>query len=248
MRFDGSASLNSTTEMENQRMRYKLGRRRDYMHARTLFGAAVVLGCALAAVPIAAAQHITSPATSTKITPPEGNAAFLVGHAVGTQGYICLPTSADASTASWTVKPARPEATLFQSFFRRDFQIITHFLSPDAYPNDDAPNPLPFGSATWQSSFDSSKVWAAVLHANSVPAGSEPSCPNAGAIPCLLLQTIGSQPGHAGGTALSKTTFVQRLNTNGGAAPEDGCRASTDVGNQVLIPYTADYYFFRKVE
>jgi hypothetical protein len=45
---------------------------------------------------------------------------------------------------------------------------------------------------------------------------------------------------------LSKTTFVQRLNTNGGAAPANGCSTSTDVGNQALVPYTADYYLFRK--
>ena len=64
--------------------------------------------------------------------------------------------------ASWTVNAARPEATLFTSFFGQDFQIITHFLSPDTNPNEFAPNPLPFGSATWQSSFDSSKVWAQV--------------------------------------------------------------------------------------
>ena len=94
---------------------------------------------------------------------------------MGTQGYVCLPTSPGASTASWTVKGARPEATLFQKFFGQDFQIITHFLSPDASPNDAAPDPLPFGSATWQSSFDSSKVWAQVLHMNTIPAGSHPS-------------------------------------------------------------------------
>ena len=202
------------------------------------------LGSALAAS--AQAQYLTSPTTPTLITPEAGNTAFLVGHATGTQGYICLPTSPGAATASWTVKPARPEATLFQPLFGQDFQIITHFLSPDAKPNNDAPSPLPFGSATWQSSLDSSKVWAAVLHGNSIPAGSDPSCPNAGSIPCLLLQAIGSQHGPSGGSALSKTTFVQRLNTNGGVAPADGCAVSADVGNQVLVPYTADYYFFRK--
>jgi hypothetical protein len=35
------------------------------------------------------------------------------------------------------------------------------------------------------------------------------------------------------------------LNTNGGSAPADGCSTSTDVGKQTLVPYTADYYFFR---
>jgi hypothetical protein len=216
--------------------------------ARRLFVAALALGCAFGTVTHAQAQNITPPTTPAIITPPAGNSAFLVGRAVGTQGYICLPTSTGASTASWTVKGARPEATLFQSFFGHDFQIVTHFLSPDTNPNDAAPNPLPFGSATWQSSLDSSKVWAQVLHSNSIPAGSDPSCPNTGAIACLLLQSIGSQQGPTGGKILSKTTFIQRLNTKAGSVPADGCATSTDVGNQKLVPYTADYYFFRKDE
>jgi hypothetical protein len=215
---------------------------------RRLFATALVLGCAFGTVTDAAAQKVTPPTTPAIITPPAGNSAFLVGHAVGTQGYICLPTSAGASTASWTVKGARPEATLFQSFFGQDVQIITHFLSPDTNPNEAAPNPLPFGSATWQSSFDSSKVWAQVLHSNSIPAGSDPSCPNTGAIACLLLESIGSQQGPTGGKVLTKTTFIQRLNTKGGSAPTDGCFTSADVGNQALVPYTADYFFFRKGE
>jgi hypothetical protein len=209
--------------------------------------AALALGCAFGTVPHAAAQKITPPTTPPIITPPAGNSAFLLGHAVGTQGYICLPKG---TGASWTVLPSRPEATLFASFFGQDVQIITHFLSPDTNPNEAAPSPLPFGSATWQSSFDSSRVWGQVLHSNSIPAGSDPSCPNTGAIPCLLLQSIGSQRGPTGGRVMTKTTFIQRLNTKGGSAPADadGCFASTDVGNQRLVPYTADYFFFRKDE
>ena len=214
---------------------------------RRLFVAALVLGCAFGTVNQAAAQRITPPATPALITPPVGNTAFMVGHAVGTQGYVCLPKG---TGASWTVNNARPEATLFVSFLGQDVQIITHFLSPDTNPNRFAPSPLPFGSATWQSSFDSSKVWAQVLHSNSIPAGSDPSCPNAGSIACLLLQSIGTQQGPAGGKIMSKTTFVQRLNTNGGSAPDDadGCGDVTNVGKQRLVPYTADYYFFRKDE
>ena len=213
---------------------------------RRLFAAALALGCAFGTVAHAQTQNITSPTTPPLITPPAGNSAFLVGHAFGTQGYICLPTSTGASTASWTVKAARPEATLFQSLFGYDFQIITHFLSPNEKPNDAATQPLPFGNATWQSSFDSSKVWAQVLNSNTIPAGSDPSCPNTGSIACLLLQSVGSQQGPTGGTILSKTTFIQRLNTKGGSAPDDGCSTSADVGNQTLVPYTADYFFFRK--
>ena len=220
---------------------------------RRLLAAALVLGCALSTATSAAAQSITPPTTPVLITPPAGNSAFLLGRAlVGTQGYVCLPKGAGAS---WTVKPARPEATLFTTVLGQDFQIITHFLSPDTNPNEAAPNPLPFGSATWLSSFDSSKVWAQVPLSNSttppspasILAGSDPSCPNTGSIACLLLQSIGSVQGPTGGKILTKTTFVQRLNTNGGSAPDDsdGCGSTANVGNQRLVPYTADYYFFR---
>src|SRR6266498_4095037 len=201
-------------------MSYNLDRQTEKTaRVRRLFVAALALGCAFATVTRAQAQNITPPPAPPLITPPAGNSAFLVGHAVGTQGYVCLPASPGASTASWTVKGARPEATLFQRFFGQDFQIITHFLSPDTNPNEAAPNPLPFGSATWQSSFDSSKVWAQVLHQNAIPGGSDPSCPNTNSIACLLLQSIGSQEGPTGGKLLSKTTFIQRLNTKGGLAP-----------------------------
>ena len=213
---------------------------------RILITGLLVLGCAGVTVTNAQAQNIISPTTPALITPPPGNSAFAVGNAKGTQGYVCLPTAVGASTASWTVNAARPEATLFQSVFGNDAQIITHFLSPNTNPNDPT-RPVPFGNATWQSSFDSSKVWAAVLHGNAIPAGSDlASCPNAGSIACLLLESVGSEEGPTGGSLLSKTTFIQRLNTNGGSAPTTGCFTGSDVGNQALVPYTADYVFFRK--
>jgi len=163
-----------------------------------------------------------------------------MGSAAGTQGYVCLHTS---TGASWTVNNSRPEATLFVKVFGLDVQVMTHFLSPDANPNENAPAPLPFGSPTWQSSFDSSVVWAKPL--KSIPAGSDSSCSHAGAIPCLLLQSIGSQRGPSGGL-MTRTAYIQRLNTTGGTAPIDACSGPGDVGKQKLVPYTADYYFFRE--
>lgn len=233
---------------------------------RSLLVAALVLGYAGS---YAAAQEIMpppTPAAPAAITPPAGNSAFLVGHAEGTQGYVCLPTKTGASF-SWTVNGSRPEATLTATWIVNGSRTscseeqkrasgaksyllawlifeITHFLSPDIYPNESAPTHLPFGSPTWRSSLDGSVVWAKAL--TQVVSGSDASCPNTGAIPCLLLQAIGSKTGPSGGGEMSQTTFIQRLNTNGGSAPISGCSASTDVGKQLLVPYTADYYFFRK--
>ena len=212
--------------------------------SRTTLAAALAIGCLFGTANYASAQTVTPPPTPTLITPPAGNTAFLVGHARGTQGYVCLPTAPGASTAAWTVN-ARPEATLFTKVFGEDFQIVTHFLSPDENPKDPT-KPVPFANATWQSSFDSSRVWAAVLNGSAIAPGTDlNSCPDAGSIACLLLTTVGSKDGPTGGTLLSKTTFIQRLNTHGGAIPADGCTVSTDVGKQALVPYTADYFFYR---
>jgi hypothetical protein len=210
---------------------------------RSCIAAALALGCALAAARPAAAQIAKPPVTDPKITPPVGATAFVQGHGVGTQGYVCLPTSEGASTASWTINDARPEATLFTSFLGQEFQIITHFLSPNTNPNKFAPNPLPVGNVTWQSSLDSSKVWAQKV--NAVPPDpNTPACTNKGAIACVLLQAIGTEQGPAGGKFLAQTTFIQRLNTKGGSAPADGCSVAGDVGKQALVPYSADYFFY----
>ena len=124
----------------------------------------------------------TPPITPPAITPPVGNRLFLAGHAFGSQGYVCLPLG---SGVSWTVNNARPEATLFANVFGEPVQIIAHFLSHNDNPKEGVVPP--FGNATWQSSFDSSKVWAAASPATTIPAGIDPSCPNTGSISCLLL-------------------------------------------------------------
>lgn len=221
-------------------MNYNLGQQlKKCARVRHLFVAILVLGCAFGTIATAAAQNVAPPPTPAVITPPAGNSAYLVGHAQGTQGYVCLPTSTGGT--SWTINAARPEATLFVKIFGQDVQIITHFASIDANPNQNATLPVSKGgNATWQSSFDTSKVWAKAVGV--VTAGSDPaSCPNSGAIPCLLLQSIGNQQGPTGGKILANATFVQRLNTNGGAAPTSVCTA----GQTELVPYTADYFFFR---
>jgi hypothetical protein len=62
--------------------------------------------------------------------------------------------------------------------------------------------------------------------------------PAAGAIPWLLLsaRSVG-KPG-----SFASVTSVQRVNTAGGIAPQDGCTPASS-GAQTRVPYTADYYF-----
>ena len=63
-------------------------------------------------------RSIPSPETLEAITPTAAS-AFLLGHGVGTQGYICLPTS---TGTSWTVSNARPGGTLFTNIFGEPVQ------------------------------------------------------------------------------------------------------------------------------
>jgi hypothetical protein len=207
---------------------------------RNLLAAALLISTLTMSSSAVAQQKVKAPEVPIDIKVPTGNTAFLIAHAFGTQGYTCLPTS-DGGTA-WNPN-ARPEATLFVKVFGQLVQIITHFASINTNPNGFATKPVPLsGNATWQSSFDSSKVWAAKT--GQINAGTDASCPNEGAIPCLRLQSVGNEEGPSGGKFLAKTTFVQRLNTSGGAAPITACT----VGQTQLQPYEADYVFFHGEE
>jgi hypothetical protein len=184
--------------------------------------AAAALVMLTVAVPRADAQVIPPPVPANLEVQP-GNTAFLVGHAYGTQNYICLLSQGGFA---WTF--FGPQATLFDDHGQ---QVITHFLSA---------NPDEHGMlrATWQHSQDTSAVWAVAI-ANST----DPNFVAADAIPWLLLRVVGAQDGTTS-SALSATTFVQRLNTKGGLVPETGCRRAADIGRKAFVPYTADYIFY----
>jgi Protein of unknown function (DUF3455) len=180
----------------------------------------------------ATADAVKAPPVPSDIEVPAGNTAFLEGNATGTQNYVCLPST---SGFAWTF--FSPQATLFQTikWLPRDFQqqIITHFLSP---------NPFESGKprVTWQSSFDTSEIWGKINAATTDPNFVKP-----GAVAWLLVQSVGNQRGPTGGALLAQTTFVQRLNTSGGVAPSTGCSQASDVGGTALVPYTADYFFYK---
>ena len=179
------------------------------------------LACAVPAS--AAPADATLPATLV----PEGATPYLRTHALGTQNYVCVATGAGLA---WRF--AGPQATLFVSLFGFEQQVATHFLSPN-------PDEAGLARATWQASFDSSRVWA-----RATQTVDDPAVIGAGNIPWLLLQRAGSRRGPAGGSLLSQATWVQRIRTVGGVAPATGCSQSTDVGALALVPYSTDYVFF----
>ena len=202
--------------------------RENQITRRILFAACVPALAAAFTVGLprpAHARRVTPPPVPANIHVPAGSKAFLEGHAVGTQNYSCLPS---ATGVAWIL--FGPQATLFNDDAE---QLITHFLSP---------NPFDGGTprATWQHSRDTSTVWGL-----SIASSGDPHFVAPRAIPWLLLQVVWAQDGPTGGRKLTATTFIQRLNTSGGTAPATGCTLSTDVGKKVLVPYTADYFFYK---
>ena len=197
--------------------------------------------------PLAHADRVTPPSVPASIKVLEGNKAFLVGHATGTQNYVCAPSATSATGVAYSL--FTPEATLFSNDFE---QIITHFFSPNAFEKNTNPAVVAAGPirATWQHSRDSSTVWAKVDQnpdgtSATATDSTDPDFVKKGAVAWLRLKAVGVQNGPSGGDTLTKTTFIQRVNTSGGVAPATGCSSSTDVGNQAFMPYTADYFFFK---
>jgi hypothetical protein len=196
-----------------------------------------------------ASERVTPPPVPANIQVPAGNKAFLVGHAFGTQNYICVPSAASASGVAYSL--FTPEATLFSDDSK---EIITHFFSPNPFEKNTNPAVVAAGPirATWQHSRDASTVWAKVDQnpdgTNASASSTDSPLVKQGAVAWLRLKVVGQENGPTGGDKLTKTTFIQRVNTAGGVAPSTGCNSSIDVGNQAFESYTADYFFYTDEE
>jgi len=87
------------------------------------------------------------------------------------------------------------------------------------------------GAGPYGAGFDGSRVVGAVLE--------RADAPERGDIPWLLLEATE----RAGGGVFSTVTHVQRLDTEGGVAPAEGCDAGA-AGEELRVPYQAVYAFF----
>jgi hypothetical protein len=180
----------------------------------------------IAAMPLPArADDITPPAVPGNLVVEAPHVPFLRARGVGTQNYVCVPVGAGVGFVLFT-----PQATLLDDELDA---VTTHFFGPN--PEEDR-----VIRAAWQHNKDASTVWGRVkdfsFDANFVTPG---------AIPWLLVETKGVQAGASGGDRLTRTTFIQRVDTVGGAAPVDDCRSPADLGRTAFVPYEADYVFYR---
>jgi hypothetical protein len=183
----------------------------------TACGTALMLALTVLLPQATRADKVTPSDVPDIIQVPPGNRLFREGHAIGTQNYICLSTG-------WASPAYGPQATLFND---DNDQIITHFLSPNP---DESDTPRP----AWQDSHDTSTVWG-----NPIPDATYPPDPTA--IPWLLLEVVGAAEGPTGGDTMTGITYIQRVNTTGGLKPTGSCTE----GDKALVPYSADYFFYK---
>ena len=160
--------------------------------------------------------------SSIAIQPPEvdaglkvagGSVPLVKASAKGVQIYTCRATADDPAKFAYDSAHSEPDALLTNETGE---VIIHHYLNLD-----------PSGPA-WEAK-DGSKLVAKKLD----PAQARP-----GTIPWLRLEAVA----HEGSGLLSKVTFIQRVDTEGGVAPPGPCDPKTNA--RVRVPYKATYYFY----
>ncbi len=117
----------------------------------------------------------------------------------------------------WTVNPTN--AALSSWVFKAPHAVLFH--------REECVVGIHFAGPTWETN-DGSKVVGTRLAASTV---------DSTAIPWLLLQAAST----AGVGIFADTTYIQRVNTAGGLAPST---PGSDAGEEALVPYIADYYFY----
>jgi hypothetical protein len=89
-----------------------------------------------------------------------------------------------------------------------------------------------YAGPTWEAN-DGSKVVGEVL--------ARVDAPRPGAVPWLLLKAKSNQ----GDGTFKSVTYIQRVNTEGGIGPRDGCDAQHRDA-EVRVDYKATYYFYAR--
>jgi hypothetical protein len=181
------------------------------------------------------ADDLTPPRVPGPLKVEDDNRLFRVGHGIGTQNYVCTPSTTSVSGYAFSL--FTPQATLFDD---DGAQLITHFFSPNSDPQVKPPEAGTI-RVTWEDSRDSSRVWGFVAQQST-----DGNFVRRDAVAWLLVQTSGVAAGPTGGDRMTKTTFIQRVNTVGGLAPATGCSSFEDLGRKAFVPYSADYFFYRK--
>ena len=78
---------------------------------KTVRFAALVAACLALAPAGVRAERLTPPDVPAELVVSDDHRVYLIGHAVGTQNYVCAPSTKTESGVDWA--PYGPQATLF---------------------------------------------------------------------------------------------------------------------------------------
>ena len=182
---------------------------------------AVGVGLATVTATLAMTQAASAapapPTAPAELAPPPGNEAFLVAPAKGVQIYKCTKNTDSATSATTPFKWVFDHPEA--TLTGDNGQIITHDAGP-----------------IWKAPDGSSVTGSAAIR---FPAVFDPAT----AKDIQQLRLTGTPSGTG---LLAATTFIQRLNTQGGTQPPAAeCKEQT-LGKVKEVPYKADYVFFKK--
>ncbi len=167
-----------------------------------------------------AAAWLTPPASvPAAIAVPSGSTLAIHDHGVGTQIYTCTASGGAGGAGG---SGADAGAVTYSWVLKGPSAILSDASFAQVGTHGVGP--------TWTST-DGSMIGGTKLAQLNSPASD--------AIPWLLLKATST----GGAGVFANVTSVQRLNTTGGAAPSDGCGAST-VSTETSVSYSADYYFY----
>jgi hypothetical protein len=161
------------------------------------------------------------PTVPAALAVPLGATLAIHDHGSGVQIYTCTPSGgAGGAAGSGADAGAISYSWVLKGpdaklYDANSVQVGTHTIGP-----------------AWTSSDGS------VVNGIKVEQVSAPSTAT-NAIPWLLLRASST----TGTGVFSNVTYVQRVNTSGGAAPATGCDSSTS-GTDTSVSYTAEYYFY----
>lgn len=155
-------------------------------------------------------------------------------------GLVC---SVDAQEVPLRLQPPANEQFLLKVHAKGDQiyackeqagQFSWTLKAPDAqlFDKDGKSFGKHFAGPSWEDE-DGNRVVAKV--AAKVPS------PDADSVAWLLPSVVAQE----GNGVLSRATTIQRLNTKGGKAPASGCDSSHP-GQELRVPYTADYVFYAR--
>jgi hypothetical protein len=181
------------------------------------------VACQMATVFAQSGEDARSPdvsGVSLTLEVPTGHKVSSHAFAAGTQNYVCRNVSTnDVPRFAWVF--VGPEAVLFDS----DGNVVGLHYANGGDPTRPA----------WESESGSKVIGARVAGATN------PATPDS--IPWLLLRAVSAE----GPGIYHRVTYIQRVNTSGGLAPTTNNDAAHE-GQEVRVPYTAEYFFYRAAE